>query len=333
MQMKVNLEKLVSDLVADGVVVVAPARAHDGGLDFARVHAASSIVLSDALPRIPLKQMFLPATEPLLTWERRGTAVEIGEVPTTFQRRVVIGAHPCDAAALEIVDKVMDWNYHDELWFGRRAATTIITLACDSVKPTCMCDSVGLAPDATRGADIALTRDGEILYADVVSEKGTALLSEYPAAFAGDEPTPKKTASTRAAALPADPHWLDGRFDDPLWRALSLACNGCGACASVCPTCHCFDIVDEPESVGRGTRRRNWDACQYANFTVHASGHNPRPEQSCRMRQRISHKFSIYRQKFGETLCTGCGRCMLYCPAGIDLQDVLQKLQARGVTS
>ncbi len=78
-------------------------------------------------------------------------------------------------------------------------------------------------------------------------------------------------------------------FEHPLWAEHALACVGCGACAHTCPTCHCFDIVDE-----HSARVRNWDSCQFSLFTLHASGHNPRPDQGSRQRQRILHKFSIY---------------------------------------
>jgi len=117
-----------------------------------------------------------------------------------------------------------------------------------------------------------------------------------------------------------------------VWEQLALRCHGCGACAAVCPTCHCFDIVDEPEGVAHGTRRRNWDTCQTGRFTVHASGHNPRTSQTARIRQRVMHKFHIYPTKFGETLCSGCGRCARQCPAGMDLPEILALLTSLATT-
>ncbi len=100
---------------------------------------------------------------------------------------------------------------------------------------------------------------------------------------------------------------------------------GCGACAYTCPVCHCFDIVDEGN--GReGVRARNWDACQFPLFTLHASGHNPRHGQGDRQRQRIYHKFHVYPEKFGEILCTGCGNCARNCPVGLGVLPLVTEI-------
>lgn len=148
------------------------------------------------------------------------------------------------------------------------------------------------------------------------------------AAADGGEPVAAKPpqeagARTGAARLPG---WLARNFDHPLWRSFALRCHGCGACAAVCSTCHCFDIVDEHDSYDCGARRRNWDSCQTARFTLHASGHNPRQTQTERFRQRVMHKFSVYPSRFDQILCTGCGRCARACAAGMSLREVLGQL-------
>ena len=100
--------------------------------------------------------------------------------------------------------------------------------------------------------------------------------------------------------------------------------------ASACPTCHCFDIVDEPEGVTRGTRRRNWDTCQTARFTVHASGHNPRPTKAHRLKNRVGHKFSYYPTLHdGLIACCGCGRCVKSCPVSVDIREIVQNAVAK----
>ena len=208
------------------------------------------------------------------------------------------------------------------------------------IDDSCFCTAVATAPDDVKGADGLLTPvDGGYVF-EPSTDKGRALTEAHKARFSDDveaDTLGRQADDERAAArarvaanLEIDAgsvrDWIDTHFEDPLLSQLAIRCNGCGACTSVCPTCHCFDIVDEEEGVGRGTRRRCWDTCQAPTFTLHASGHNPRDDQNHRYRQRINHKFAIYPLKFGEVLCTGCGRCTRVCHAGQDLVEILQAI-------
>ncbi len=353
-----DLRGLAADLIDAGTEVIAPvatdicqspsavaAAACMRGdsmvdLDYSALASADDMDLSRGLPQLSLKEYFLPEHEALCRWKQRGITVELEDVPTEFAPRVVLAAKPCDSAALAVVDQVMNWDYEDELWNGRRAATTIINLACPVIDESCFCTAVGAAPDDVKGADGLLTAvDGGYVY-EPATDKGRALLSAHESRFADDvqaDTIGRQADDERAAArarvaanLEIDAtsvrDWIDTHFEDPLLTHLAMRCNGCGACTSVCPTCHCFDIVDEEEGVGRGTRRRTWDTCQAPTFTLHASGHNPRDNQHVRYRQRINHKFAIYPLKFGEVLCTGCGRCTRVCHAGQDLVEILQEI-------
>jgi len=330
------LASLAEELVQGGTPLVGPAREPNGDLVYRRVKGVGEIVLSGDPPTRSLKEFFLPPTEVLLTYRQKQGEVELTEAAHTFPPQVVLGARPCDAAAVKTVDKVMDWDYHDELWFGRRNATTIVSVACPGGDASCFCTAIGLSPDTAKGSDILLVPVDGGFHAEILTDKGEALVKAHSGKFAeGGEAEAAKSYRDAAQKkvegnLTADPAkiraFLDANFDHPVWNGIALKCHGCGACAFVCPTCHCFDIVDEPESVECGTRRRNWDTCQAAKFTLHGSGHNPRGEQNCRIRQRMMHKFSIYPGRFGEILCTGCGRCVRVCPGGMDLLETLDKL-------
>ncbi len=348
-----HLAALVELLAAAGTPAIAPAWADDARreTEYRAVTGAAELAFGERLPRLSLKQFFLPPTEVLFAWKRTssdaGAGIEITSAPTRFAPQVVLGARPCDAAALPIVDKVMDWDYQDELWNGRREATTIFSLACHVEDQSCFCSAVFLDPAASKGSDGLLTPVEGGYLVETVNDKGAEFLAAHRDLFAapgadgrdcdalaGEAERFRAQARERVAAnLAVDQNavraWLDDHFDDAFWKTLGPRCNGCGACAAVCPTCHCFDIVDEPEAVGHGVRRRNWDTCQACVFTLHASGHNPRDDQNARFRQRVNHKFLIYPLKFGDVLCTGCGRCSRACPAGQDLAEVLATIDQK----
>jgi ferredoxin len=226
----------------------------------------------------------------------------------------------------------MAWGQRDELYFGRRDATTIIGLACPGGDKACFCTAVGLGPDDSRGSDVFLVPAAGGYAATPISPKGEAFIAAHAKRFstspmqvdeAFTQQARERVEANLAPLSPAVRTWISTHFQHELWTEIAQRCHGCGACASVCPTCHCFDIVDESRGVDSGERRRNWDTCQTGRFTVHASGHNPRADQNARFRQRVTHKFSIYPEKFGQILCTGCGRCSRACSAGMNLSEIL----------
>lgn len=334
-----GLSALVSDLLSEGARVVAPVASGEttfDRVDFKDVKDAGEMVFAGPLPKRSIKEFFLPPTEVVLRWKQKKGDVELFEVPTQCAPMVIFGARPCDAAAPEIVDGVMGWGCRDELWFGRRDATTIIGVACAGVDKSCFCTAVGLGPDRALGSDLFLTQVEDGYHVSVETDRGEALVRAHQKRFGAPSHADAVAASHKAARekvegnLRMDPAavrtFVEKNFDHPYWARVAQRCHGCGACASSCPTCHCFDLVDEPNAVDSGERRRNWDTCQTGKFTLHASGHNPRGDQSGRFRQRVTHKFSIYKGKFDRILCTGCGRCARVCPGGMDLPEILGEL-------
>lgn len=322
-----NLRLLIDTLVKAGTRVVGPKAA--GTMTLYEPLAAGEELNLAELPRRSAKETFFPLCETILTYERdkdgvRVTDVDPGAVPETL----LIGARPCDAAAAPVLDAVFSWDYKDEFFLKRREKTTIIGLACTRADDACFCTAVGLSPADTRGSDLFLTplKDGGYR-CDAITGKGEALLAAHAALFADGDGTPAPLAEPSPGALDLDKirGWLDTHFEDPLWEEIAERCAGCGACAFLCPACHCFDIVDEGGEA-KGARRKSWDACGFGKFTNHASGHNPRDMQPQRYRNRIMHKFKYYVDKFDQRLCTGCGRCIRACPVGIDIAAVLEEI-------
>ena len=183
--------------------------------------------------------------------------------------------------------------------------------------------------------DILFTDLGEKYLVEVISQRGAELLEK---ATGLSEPSSKDIEAAKeqwenaekSIKIIIDIENLEEKlakmFDDPIWDELSSKCIGCGTCAYICPTCLCFDILDEetPDGV---KRVRTWDTCQFPLYTLHASGHNPRKTSKERVRQRILHKFCYFPEEFGHTSCVGCGRCIRECPINQDLRDTLLRLK------
>ena len=318
------LREAAAAWIAAGMEVAGPRRVKPGRVFYARAEAAAELLLEPCRPANSIKEFFFPRHEKLYGYRVTGAGIELFDADAAPPPQVVFAGRPCDAAALPILDRVFDWDYPDRFYLGRREASTVVTFACRESDAECFCTAVGLAPDAARGSDALLVEAGDgVFEVRLLSDKGRALFAGRTAPSdlvgrAAAPPAPQFDAA-RAGAFARD------RFEDPFWGAATLACLGCGACAYTCPTCHCFDIADEGAN-GRGERVRNWDACQFEMFTLHASGHNPRATQGARQRQRIYHKFHVYPEKFGEILCTGCGNCGRNCPAGLGVLPLVTQI-------
>jgi len=283
--------------------------------------------------RVSVKQLFLPKSERLFSYRTEGDS-KVFEVPSTTEKRAVFGVRPCDARSLSMLDGVFrNDQYADPYYLGRRQNTVLVGLGCAAPCSTCFCTSVGGGPFDPTGLDVLLTPVPGGYLVEAITEAGKALMEEASL----DEATAQETAAAAAlkeeAAKKADTVHLEGlkgrldvAFDHPIWERIPEKCLGCGICTFLCPTCHCFDICDAGNSEA-GSRERIWDSCLFPLYTLHASGHNPRPTAKERYRQRVMHKFKYFVDRLGCTACVGCGRCVVNCPVNLDIREITRMIQ------
>jgi ferredoxin len=312
-----------------GYSVLAPVKRNEMS-SFSEVQKASEMSLDLILPERTIKDRFFPQTEPLIKYRIAKQLIETETMTPPERKSVCFGVRPCDASGLAIDDPLFGWDYRDQYWFKRRDNSVIVTIACTKADEFCMCTSVKLSPESTKGSDVMLRplANGNGWQVESLTDRGTALVETISTILQEDTSPAAPTAQVpEKFDLEKVIEWLakPSNFESQFWKDISLRCIGCGSCTFLCPTCHCFDIQDEGDTYS-GIRRKNWDSCSFPLFTMHTSGHNPRNTQSTRWRQRIMHKFNYYRGKFGVNSCTGCGRCTRQCPVDMGITETLQAI-------
>lgn len=281
-------------------------------------------------PTVSPKPHLLPQTETLFAFQGSGPALALTPAAPGAAPTVLFGVRPCDARALRRLDDVfLGRTERDVHYEARRQATVLVGLACGAPSWGCFCTSVGGSPSGTEGLDVLLTDLGDRYHVAVLTPAGGELVALADTVGVTEDDA-EAVRMRHAEALRRMPVLfdLDGslrnvRWEAPLWAQVAERCLACGACSYLCPACHCFDIQDEATPAG-GVRFRCWDTCQFSEFTRMGAGHNPRPTQTERARQRISHKFRYLVDEFGRAGCTGCGRCVERCPVNVDIRAILK---------
>lgn len=326
-----QLRTWLAALLVPGRRVVAPVA--EDGLDlFREVRSADEIRLQPSgRTRWSVKEVLLPATETLFSYRYDGERVAI-EVPPAEPDQVLVGLRPCDAAGTARLDGMLS---DDEAYASRRERTVIVSVACAGAEPACFCTAVGGSPAGTEASDLQLVPLGGGWLLRQLTKQGAALVNGdrdgWPVAEAEDWAAAEDQRRAVEESINAEPFPLElataltEHFEGPVWAAISERCLGCGVCAYVCPSCGCFDVTDVGNAFC-GTRCRSWDSCGFARFTRHAAGHNPRPAQPARYRQRVMHKFAWYPLEHGSFMCVGCGRCVESCPVGIDIRQSVERV-------
>ncbi|HET8979021.1 MAG TPA: 4Fe-4S dicluster domain-containing protein [Solirubrobacteraceae bacterium] len=283
-----------------------------------------------------LKRYQLPAE--LTLWRARTGArgeLEVCEEPSPRPNRYAfIGVRSCELHAAGILDTVLTGGAHPDPGDRARIADRfIVAVQCGDAGGTCFCVSMATGPVADAGFDLALTEiiDGSEHYfvVQVGSDPGAAVLADVPHTSAG--------SSQRAAADAAHAHAAaqmgraidtDGlkellyrNLEHPRWQQVADRCLTCGNCTMVCPTCFCTTVEDVTDLSGAGMeRRQRWDSCFTVDYS-HINGGPVRATAQSRYRQWMTHKLASWWDQFDTSGCVGCGRCITWCPVGIDITE------------
>jgi sulfhydrogenase subunit beta (sulfur reductase) len=271
----------------------------------------------------------------------RGLTVEVAvkeERPMAF-----VGVRACDLAALELLDKVfLEGPVTERRYDGRRRDIFIVAVNCLRPGENCFCVSMGTGPEAKRGYDLAMTEIPGAFIVEAGSPEGERVIEKIPCREMREGDIERKNAalagcaeSMRKSMKTSDlPGILYRNMEHPRWAEIAEVDLECGNCTMVCPTCFCnssYDLLSVSTLSGNlrefsGVRRRTWDSCFSKNFArVH--GGNFRPSRQARYRHWMTHKLAYWIDQFGRPGCVGCGRCITWCPVGIDITHELEELR------
>jgi len=281
--------------------------------------------------------LFAPREE---LWSSHHTAdgtLGFSEPEHEANKIAVIGARACDIAALKIHDQhFLEQQFVDPYYKARRDNLLVIAVNCSQPADTCFCHSTGDGPFVETGFDIALTELDDGFLIDVQTSKAKSICSalelQEPTSKQLDEAKSiKRGASKQTRQLPDIDikSRLLGELSSDAWHDIASNCLSCGNCTSVCPTCFCHSENDMSTLDGTSTEHyREWDSC-FTQGHSYIHGITIRSETSQRYRQWLSHKFSSWHDQFGRSGCVGCGRCITWCPVGIDVTESLAQLVER----
>ncbi|HYD65843.1 4Fe-4S dicluster domain-containing protein [Azospirillum sp.] len=289
------------------------------------------------------KRYLYPPRQTLWSAKRTGSGFAVMPEDAAPPRYAFLGVRPCELRAMQVQDRVFGVTdfpgrdtrtpqFTDTGYARKRAGTFVIAVNCGRAGGTCFCVSMDGGPKADGGFDLAVTElpgeDGYTYLVEAGSERGAELLDTLPARPAEAADMAAAQAVTDAAAVQmgremvADaPRLLADNLEHPRWEEVAKRCLSCANCTMVCPTCFCSTMEDVTDLTGAETRReRRWDSCFTIDFS-YIHGGSIRQSTASRYRQWITHKLSTWHEQFGTSGCTGCGRCITWCPVGIDITE------------
>ena len=287
------------------------------------------------------KQFLFPARERLWTAKRDGVSFTAEADVDSGSPLAFLGMRACELAGLEVTDRVFDGVGHDPGYRRRRRQLLKVAVQCGQAGGTCFCVSMGTGPGVRNGYDLALT---EILAANrhhfvvrVGTETGAALLAGLPVRPARVEDRNEaaelvqRTAASMGRQMDTTGirELLISNLEHPRWEIVARRCLSCTNCTMVCPTCFCHTTEEVPDLSGDQVEHwRRWDSCFNLAFSqLHTA--NVRKTPLSRYRQWLTHKLATWQDQFGTSGCIGCGRCITWCPVGIDLTEEVAAIRTR----
>jgi formate hydrogenlyase subunit 6/NADH:ubiquinone oxidoreductase subunit I len=355
-----KMGELFSALSARGFLVVGPT-VRDGAIVYERIESVSELprgwsdeqeaahyrlkrrndqaLFGYAVGPQSWKKFLHPAEIRLWSAERQNGDFRILNNETKPNRWAFVGVRACELAAMATQDRVLLGDqFRDPIYGQRRDGIFIVAVQCTRSAPTCFCASMGTGPDIRAGFDLCLTElldGGHRFVVQSGSERGRQLLSELAAAPARDADLRAAEAGIEAAAE-AQVRSIDTsgikdllyrNFNSARWEKVAARCLTCANCTMVCPTCFCTTVEDTTDvTASHAERWRKWDSCFTLNFS-YIHGGSIRNSGKARYRQWMTHKLAAWIDQFGSSGCVGCGRCITWCPAGIDITEEVRALR------
>lgn len=285
------------------------------------------------------KQYLFPPVQKLFSVTLEGKSLRFSQAPDSTRKLAFIGVRPCELAAISLQDRVfIAGPYVDENYRRQRENTFLLAVNCTEPAGTCFCESIGTGPRADAGFDLSLTEllgpDRHVFVVTEGSRRGWALLDRIRGrvADAGVLQRESKVLAESAKRMGRSldtrgiKQLLDRNMENSHWDRVAGRCLACANCTMVCPTCFCSTVEDESDLSGlHAVRRRKWDSCFNADFS-YIHGGVVRASIRSRYRQWMMHKLSTWHDQFGASGCVGCGRCIAWCPAAIDITQEAAEL-------
>jgi ferredoxin len=292
------------------------------------------------------KQYLYPPSLRLWSARRTHDGFQVNEQTEEVPAYALFGVRSCELHAIAVHDRVFtSGKFVDPSYEARRERIFTVAVNCAQAGGTCFCVSMDTGPRASSGFDLALTEiiDGAEHYftVEVGSERGADVLAEIPHEDAGAaEERAADAAVARAAAsmgreldTTGIKELLQNSYTNPRWDATAKRCLTCGNCTQVCPTCFCSTVEDTTSLDGTEVERvRKWDSCFTLDFSYIHGGY-VRQTTSSRYRQWLTHKLANWVDQFGTSGCVGCGRCITWCPVGIDITEEVRAIREAATAS